>query len=45
MTGPSGMVYNMGSIFDTILTTHIEQVEVYGKEIDYYAVKNPIWIF
>jgi hypothetical protein len=45
MTGPSGMIYNMGSIFDTILTTHIGQVAVYGKEIDYYAVKIPYGYF
>jgi hypothetical protein len=43
--GPSGMVYNMGSIFDTILTTHIEQVAVNGKEIDYYAIKIPYGYF
>jgi hypothetical protein len=45
MTGPSGMVYNMGSIFDTILTTRIEQVAVNGEEIDYYAIKIPYGYF
>ena len=41
MTGPSGMIFGGKSINDTTITTHIDQVEVNGETVDYYAVKIP----
>lgn len=46
MTFPSGTIFGTrSSIWDTIVTTFIEQVEIDGDNIDYYAVKVPYGYF
>ena len=48
MTGLSGLVYGMQSgtsIFDTVLTTRIERVDMYGQMVDYFAIKVPYGYF
>lgn len=44
MSSPSGLVYGRQSgtsIFDTVLTTRIERVDMYGQMVDYFAIKVP----
>lgn len=45
MSNPTGMTYSMNSIFDTIIKTCMEEVEIEGVMVEYYAVKIPYGYF
>lgn len=45
MSNPSGMIYGMNSIFDTIIKTYMEVVEIDNVMVEYYAVKIPYGYF
>ena len=45
MSTPSGMMYGMTSIFDTIIKTCMEVVEIDDVMVEYYAVKIPYGYF
>ena len=45
MSNPTGMIYGMNSIFDTIIKTCMEVVEIDDVMVEYYAVKIPYGYF
>lgn len=45
MSNPSGMIYGMKSIFDTIIKTCMEVIEIEGVMVEYYAVNIPYGYF